>query len=320
MTPMTATRPQYDRQYTAAPSATDIMVPLDGSAFAEQALGVAEALARRTGASVHLVRVNEPLLPGGLPASQLWREEVFRIHEEYLIETAADARASGVPVWTTLVDGSPIPVLAEEAERSGASLVVMATHGRTGVQRAWLGSVADGVARHCRVPLLLHRPRGGFASGIPFTGFSNILIALDGSRNAEAVLAPAAGIAKAFDADVLLLRVVAPVQLAILPVPMAPPVTAPDAALTELHVREAGVYLENVALRLRAMGVRRVDQRVTVAPGIGETVVDTAEEVKADLVALTSRRHGAARLVFGSVPDRVLRKLRESVLLAPETT
>ena len=317
---MTATLQQFDRPFTAAPGATDIMVPLDGSSFAEQALGVAEALARRTGASVHLVRVNEPLLPGGLPAAKLWREEVFRMNEEYLIETAADARASGVPVWTTLVDGAPIPVLAEESERSGAALIVMATHGRTGVQRAWLGSVADGLARHSRVPLLLHRPRGGFASGIPFTGFSRIVIALDGSRGAEAVLAPAAAIAEAFDADVLLLRVVAPVQLAILSVPMAPPVTAPDPALTELHVRDAGVYLENVALRLHEMGVRHVHQRVMVSPSVGEAVVETAEEVNADLVALTSRRHGAARLVFGSVPDHVVRKLRESVLLAPEST
>ena len=313
---MTATLHLPEPRTTAATRA-DILVPLDGSAFAEQALSVAEALAFATGSALQLLRVNEPLLPGGLPAARFWRDEVFRIREEYLLEMAAESRAHGVRTSTTLRDGAAIPAIRSEVEGSGASLVVMATHGRTGVQRAWLGSVADGVARHSNTPILLHRPASGLTYA-PFTGFRRLLVPLDGSRSAEGAIAPAVFVANAFDATIVLLRVVPPVQLPVLPVPMAPPVSAPDRVLTELQANEAALYLEDVALRLHAQGVSDVVQRVIVSPAIADAVVTAAAEAQADLVVVTSRRQGPARLAFGSLPDRVLRKLELSMLLAPE--
>ena len=143
----------------------NILVPLDGSPFGEHALPIAYALARRAGAQVHLVRVHEPLaamvpvMAGWAPGAEMeqWTREVAESQSAYVRGVAEQAPAD-VRVTPRLLHGMVLDALEVDAQRIGADLVVMTTHGRGGIARAWLGSVADGLVRRLHVPVLLVRP------------------------------------------------------------------------------------------------------------------------------------------------------------------
>jgi nucleotide-binding universal stress UspA family protein len=155
------------------PELRRILVPLDGTPLAEQIIPAALALAELTGAAVTLLRVVEPVirfayLPegelGGV-STDLYREigKREKHHEQeartYLERVADRLRARVPQVWVrVVVDESPAPAILREAEEMHADLIAMETHGRHGVPRLILGSVADKVVRGAHVPVLVHRP------------------------------------------------------------------------------------------------------------------------------------------------------------------
>lgn len=162
---------------------TRILVPLDGSSLSLQALPVAADLAHRYSASLRLVYVLPDLpavsgLAGGMaytydPAADytVRREEAERVVREAL----ADPVVEGLPVDSACLtaEGRPVAqVLVEEARYREADLIVMSTHGRGGLARLLLGSVAEGVLHHAGVPVLLVRqprpatPRGERREGV----------------------------------------------------------------------------------------------------------------------------------------------------------
>jgi nucleotide-binding universal stress UspA family protein len=154
------------------PPLTRVLIPLDGTALAEQALEPAAALARAAGAEVTVMRVVKPVLPrdylgeGGVAgltnalAKIEARQERLRAQAAtYLDETAAKLRAAGLAVRTEVaVEERPAQAILETARR-GFDLIALGTHGRRGLARLLLGSVADKVLRGADVPVLLHRPR-----------------------------------------------------------------------------------------------------------------------------------------------------------------
>jgi nucleotide-binding universal stress UspA family protein len=141
-----------------------IVVPLDGSPFAEQALDQAYAVAAATGASLLLVAVApEPdeFLAAEVGDIPVWRledrlAETERLHT-YLQQQAARLMNAGLTVEIQVVAGSPAPAILDTAEEAAADLIVMATHGRGGLPRLWLGSVALKVVQSARTPVLLVR-------------------------------------------------------------------------------------------------------------------------------------------------------------------
>ncbi|MBI2217725.1 MAG: universal stress protein [Candidatus Rokubacteria bacterium] len=138
-----------------------ILVPLDGSALAEAALSRAVDIVRDCPtASLLLLRAAEaPVLAGGDPVEA--QVEVVREAEEYLEQVAARARAEGAPeVSTSVWYGPPAPAIVEAAEIAKADMIVMSTHGRSGLGRLFLGSVAESVLRATHTPILLLRPAG----------------------------------------------------------------------------------------------------------------------------------------------------------------
>jgi nucleotide-binding universal stress UspA family protein len=142
-----------------------LLVPLDGSRFSEAVLPAALALADDLGAEILLVRVDPRghdilRLDEDVPSSIGGREHHSAVAiREYLEELLACLRAdSTVPVSYRLERGDPATAIIAAAEESHAALVTLATHGRTGLQRMALGSVADGVLQHGRAPLLLVHP------------------------------------------------------------------------------------------------------------------------------------------------------------------
>jgi nucleotide-binding universal stress UspA family protein len=158
------------------------------------------------------------------------------------------------------------------------TLVMMSTHGRTGLSRFALGSVAELVVREAATPVFLVR---GLADH-PCT-FDSILVPLDGSTIAEAVLPCVEAIAPALKSKVFLLRVPA-----------------------NEDVTDARDYLTAIATRLRAAGIKDVHTSVRPGPA-DEAIIHTAERENVSFIAMaTHGRSGVRRWVLGSIADRVL--------------
>jgi nucleotide-binding universal stress UspA family protein len=173
--PVLLTRPgEGPPNLTREPALDHLLLALDGTAIAEKMIGPMVDLAALLGAEVTLVRALQPALPftyhpEGLlmdrPARALV-ERIESIHEElrkeavaYLEGVAERFRARGVPVRTSVVvDKHPAAAILHEAELRGCKLIAVETHGRSGLKRLILGSVADKVIRGAHVPVLVHRP------------------------------------------------------------------------------------------------------------------------------------------------------------------
>jgi nucleotide-binding universal stress UspA family protein len=299
-----------------------ILVPLDGSPLAEQALPLALSVARRAQADLRLVMVHARH-PGG-PDPDIGAS---RSEQAYLDKVAARVRDTGgrpaatdvIPAATALIEeGSIAPALCGYARALQVGLIVLTTHGRGPLSRFWLGSVADELLRQATVPLLIHRPSADAPPGPDADHrFTRILVPLDGSETAEAVLGPAAELARLMDAELTLLRVVEGMPI-VSPDGMVYVPPALDPELSKELVAQARDDLGRIAARLSGEG-RRVDTRVVVQGSAVETILEAAQ--RADLVALATHGRGrVARLFLGSVADKVVRAAPCPVLVVRSHT
>lgn len=160
------TQPAFDQQPVT------LLVPLDGSTFAEEALPPAIALAQALDATLTLVHVQEPpvVRDDDILANKAKPVETLDRHsadvETYVTQLSQQLRDMGVAVHAVVRSGEVVQALLEECWTVGASLIVMATHGRTGLPRAIYGSVALDILRHGTLPVLMVRP-ADFAQGRP---------------------------------------------------------------------------------------------------------------------------------------------------------
>ena len=291
-----------------------IMVPLDGSEFAEQALGWAYAVASRTGACVHLVKVQAPE-PHTAEAFffNVQADTATRIADQnYLDTTSIAAQHCDVSVVPALLRGRVVDALAAYCAEQDIDLVVMTTHGRGGLSRAWLGSVADELVRRINIPLMLLRP----SAKAPMCGkgfhLDNILIPLDRSEESERAIEPALALGQLTGAHYTLLEVLPPLTL--VPVPEVTPIAMQQTDHDELRAR-AAAYLDTVAERLRAHG-HRVDTAVVIQPQCAAGILEQAASTDTSLIAMaTHGRSGLQRLALGSVADKVLRGTTVPLLL-----
>jgi nucleotide-binding universal stress UspA family protein len=219
-------------------------------------------------------------------------------------------------VTAAVLAGPVAATLGARAREIGAALVVMATHGRSGVARALLGSVAEAVVRDVAVPVLLVKPAPGAAPDDELAPpFRRVVVPLDGDAPAEAALDAALAIAPASDATYVLVRVIPAAGGA----PHHEPSidgAPPEAARLEADRVRAAEYLDGIARGMRARGVQ-VETETIAAPRAADGILACAAERNADLIALATRApRGAARVLIGSVGDDVLRGARCAVLLA----
>jgi nucleotide-binding universal stress UspA family protein len=139
-----------------------ILVPLDGSEFAEAALPHARALAGCTGAEIVLLRVvAQPIHAYAAPDPLLYtslQEDTVAECSEYLERVASDLKAEGFKVTVETGTGPVVETIIEFAQGVGADLIAMSTHGRSGLARWFIGSTADKVVRAAPLPVLLTRP------------------------------------------------------------------------------------------------------------------------------------------------------------------
>ena len=252
-----------------------VVVPLDGSPFAETALGPAEELAAAEGVSLVLLSVCD---------TDVTRAYLHEVAERLQIATAIETRRS-----LALPPGQAIAAVV--GERPDA-LLVMATHGRTGVRRAVLGSVTEDVVRATAQPVLLTGP--ALVSGRALVG-GRMLVALDGSDRAEAVLPHAAAWAKAFGMQLWLATV-------------QPPAGAAE-ELVESN------YLARVAHDLDRL-LPPVNWDTLHGAHPAAELVDLAGRLDARCIAVTTHgRSGLSRVALGSVAMEVTHRSPLPVLV-----
>ncbi|HSM18659.1 MAG TPA: universal stress protein [Gemmatimonadales bacterium] len=255
-----------------------IMVPLDGSALAEHALPVAELLARTVGGRIDLMSVRDPHDEGngepGAPRSAT---------EAYLNRLAETLRQRGLTAGISMRSGNIPEEIGRHGIESHADVIVMATRGRSRVDRLLGRNIATAVVRQTELPVLVIRPTDVWTSR--HTAFKKLLVSLDGSVDSEEVLPPARILARYFGSTVVLLAV-------------------PEA---ESEVPRLEHYLGSVAAALQAIGIT-VETRVT-GSGASRTITSVAATEECDLIMMATRGRGAPEQIdveVGSVTERVI--------------
>ena len=293
-----------------------ILVPLDGSRFAEAALPLAVRLTRAAHSQLRLLLAHQTapalLLAGGsgwdVPEDPGNREKA----QTYLAEMADCLPAYGKAIEYETVEGEVGPALAERIMLSPPDLVVMATHGRGTIGRFWRGSVADYLVRHVTVPILLVRPDRPSRIGTG-TGFRKILVPLDLSESSDLILGPVKSLARATQAHLTLAHVVEPAFDLAIP---SPPLVAPmETGLMARECERAQRHLHRLAAELRGEGFS-LATRVVQGAGIAGRLLDTLRDGSFDLVAMTTHgRGGLQRTVLGSVATRLIMEATQPVLV-----
>jgi nucleotide-binding universal stress UspA family protein len=292
----------------------NVMVPVDGSPFSREAVVQGLRIASQSGAALHLVRVSVAPVVLATPEALAFESSAMgEIHSAELSELygiAAECRAhSEITVSASVERGPVVDALIGYAKRHQVDLIVMRSHGRTGIARVWFGSAADGLIRESGIPVLVVRaPSVGTALAAGFH-FKRILVPLDGSGLAEQAIAPAFALAAIDGASVTLLRIVTawkhsePGEIA--------SAVGPASAQA---VSEAESYLDSIFPT--SIPRTSVSRRVVIASDIASAIHDIAELEETDLVALATRGHGGIkRVAVGSVSDQVMRESAVSTLV-----
>ena len=264
-------------------------------------------LAERDQAELELVHVHEAL-PVHDPELDV---DLARDRRKY-IESVADwlRGKTSVRLTTTVLAGPVKDALADHIAARTPDLVTMATHGRGGISRAWLGSVAMHVVQHVAVPVLLTRPAEKGTRETQPRNFGKVLVALDASPEGERAIDNALDIAGEKNVQYHLVHVLIP------PVYLAPDAYGMLPPINEVDLLANGEkYLSGMAERLEQRGLD-VDTRVTWDQNPARGILASAEELNADLIALqTHARRGLERLLLGSVADKVVRGANVPVLV-----
>ena len=293
-----------------------ILVPLDTSALAEQALHTAAAIAKASAAELRLALVHQPAPFAGYPDAP-WNAARDSMQTAYLDGKAHELHEQfGIRVVPEHLQGDVAASLIELIIARGTDLVVMTTHGRTGLRRSWLGSIADVIMRSVDVPVLMLRSGAVRAESVQDSHpFRRVMIPVDGSARAECIIDAAVSVAGP-NATYILARVVPPVP-AMSPYAdsYATTVRIADPIATEELADEAHGYVERIAQLLVSSGVKSVEHVVGVAEPIGPRLINEAKALEVDLIALGSHGRGASRALFGSVGDEILRGTQLPLLI-----
>jgi nucleotide-binding universal stress UspA family protein len=280
-----------------------IIVPLDGSELSERAIGLGGAFARASAGRLELVHVlEEPIAFDLLPSLVI----PDRSAAERYLQRVAERLSSDLEVTSYVIRGQPVSELLKLTHDDPEAVLVMSTHGRGGLGRLMLGSVADKVLRAASVPVALVR-----GNAPPHHGdFRSLLVALDDSSFAEAALPLAINLAQGCGATLSLVRVCEPFWNAQYSATAAELAYLSDTQLVDLE-REcldgARRYLDLIAGEIRAKGVRVIWE---VRSGrAADEIIRAAETTESDLIIMSTHgRGGIRRLAMGSVTNEVLHR------------
>jgi nucleotide-binding universal stress UspA family protein len=237
---------------------------------------------RGAGARLHLVSVEEA--GSGAPDK-----------EKYLADLVRCLQGAGIEADHVVLDGKVVDAIADQAEQVDADLIVMATHGRSGLERLRFGSVAEGLVSRGIAPMLLLRPGPDGAPSLP-KALEHVVVALDQSAFAQGILDPLAILGKAVGVSSYTL------------VHVADGKGAGKAGWAPLSAVQARAKERMAPLRER-LGGANVDLQVIVASDPSDGIIGVAREVGADLIAMTTHgMTGVRSTLVGSVAAQVLHK------------
>ena len=280
-----------------------ILAPLDGSELADIALTCAiEMAAALPGAKINLLHVYNKMEDG-----------LDSMHRDYIEKAAAKAakragKDAEKEVKGELVSGNPTDEIIKYANKQKVDLIIMATHGRSGISRWAMGSVAYNVMRSVSIPVCL--VRAGISEEIVRQKSNGkvCIVPLDGTKRAESVLPYVKALVKQYDGalEVVLLRVCPKPDISA-DYPHNMPLS------WEEHVKRekvkcklvAGVYLAEIAKQLKSEGI---DARMELSMGNPAKAIikyDNASDSR--LIAMSVHgRSGISRWAFGSVAETVM--------------
>ena len=298
-----------------------IVVPLDGSPAAECALPLVRTLARRLALPVTLLGVvdlreisRDVTAADGLLFLDRMVEDESRRMADYVNKMA---KSLGAVALATQSDKGAAETIVETAAADKNSLIVMATHGRSGLNRFLLGSTAEKVLRASDNPVLLVKATET-AVGEGEAALTSIVVPLDGSELAERVLPAVTELAQKLDLEVILMRAYA--------IPYGA-YSAGEGFYDPVHLetlltmvkQEAFEYLEKKVAELKRQGLSKVS--FVAKEGLSaDEIIKFARETPANLIAMSSHgRSGVKRLVLGSVTETVVRHSGDPVLVLRAT-
>lgn len=292
-----------------------ILVPLDGSELAERALEPAFALAKAAGGELLMLSIpylKHLFLAETAGYGLLWPEQSLAYTRDELaayLQTLAERHAQpGLNLHSRVVEGDEASVIVDTAVSEKIDLIVMSTHGRSGLSHWYLGSVTEKVLQSAPCPVLVMRDA--------VRSFGHTLITLDGSHLSEQALTPALAVADCFDTAVTLLRVEQPEDL------------DPN-FIYELDAYESGLgsqareainfrtenYLSQIAERHQPRCQQKI-QLLVMSGSAAKEILTAIEAGSVDLVVMaTHGRTGLRRWVYGSVTEKVMRQANCAVLI-----
>lgn len=278
-----------------------ILVPLDGSDLAELALPYAQELAAVFNSEVVLFYVSEPA-----------EEEHLHMHQLYMEKVAGQMKKHIKKVSPLVISGKPAKEIVSYTKKNDVGLIIMASHGRSGIIPWATGGIASKVIDVTGVPVLLIKATKPWRRAKKEKHLlSRILLPLDGSEAGQAVIPYIKGLKAKLGAEVILLEVV-PAGRHIRTVGGLDHILYPEQQV-EAFKAEAREYLDKVAKRLqKSKGEVKVEIRVG---DIAREIMKFAEENDVSLIAISSHGHsGMTKWVFGSTAQKVIQTSNIPVL------
>jgi nucleotide-binding universal stress UspA family protein len=276
-----------------------ILVPLDGSPLAECVLPHTVAIARAFEAQVTLLRV----LARPSTTNQIRPVDPLDWHfgraeaKAYLEELTTRLREAGLRTDNTLVEGRAAERIIEFAYGHDVDLIVLSSHGRSGLSRWNVSSVVQKIILRAYVPTMIVRAYQPVARDLTGLCYRRLLVPLDCSQRAECVLPPATTLARFHKSELLLVHIVSRPEM-----PRRAPPTQQEVELanrvTELNQLEATRYLEQLQSHV-SLDIRT---RLLVSDNATATLHDLVDQEDVDLVALSAHGHsGGTKWPYGSM-------------------
>lgn len=302
-----------------------ILVPLDGSDRAEQAIATAATIAHASDGSIILLRVVTSDTTH-LESPQVSHENIgadIERAKQYLALAASCETLAGISVTTEVLSGDPALTIFPAAHAHHADLIIMCSHGSTGARRWGMGSVSQKVARYSPLPVLILREGAGVPTNLHPGGIRpvRIQVALDGSPLAETALLPAAQLSVALSA---------PAAGALYLVHILPLALQADRAIFEEAQTKAEDYLQTTKQRLLTEDAKDLKLQITTVVSIDNDIADAlismAEDSKGteavenfagcDCIAIATHGRGGLQLwLMGSITERVLHATKLPLLI-----
>ncbi|CAN5814689.1 universal stress protein [soil metagenome] len=287
-----------------------VLVPIDRSEFAETVLAHLPRFINPAHTEIVLLGVVETLryAATAFEYAPILLNDLYASYEVHLQTIQQQLSKAGYRVSTRLVEGDATEQILEVAAHTYVDLIAMATHGRGGVARWALGSIAERVIQNSTLPVLLVRKQ----TDMPHSKIERILVPLDGSMLAEKALSSAQKVAKENGAELLLFQTILSLDTRDEFVQNISSQQLEDADAQAFTNAEA--YLNGVALRMRGEGM--ACQIAVLRGDPARLICDVANESKIDVVVIcTHGRTGFNRWVYGSVANQVIRGVDCPVLV-----